>query len=103
MAYLEKSALVRLSSVTSSSTTVSQATLLPVTPLNYTHNTHVVQEGDRLAFTQLMTTRATSGYDGFFSHCVRADEYSTLTVTSLPANYKAGFERPLPQGIALGS
>jgi hypothetical protein len=101
MAYLEKSALVRLSSVTNSSTTVSQATLLPVTPLNYTHNTHMIQEGDRLAFTQVMTTRATGGYDGFFSHIVRSDEYSTLKVTGLPATYKAGFERPLPLGIAV--
>ena len=100
MAYLERSSMVRLSSITNSSTAVSAATLIPVTPLAYADNTHVVQEGHRLCFTQLMTTRTTS-FSGSFSHVVRSTEYSTLTVDNLPATYKAGFERPLKKGVAI--
>ncbi len=100
MAYLERSAMVRISTITNSTTALTTATLLPVTPLNYPNNTHVKQEESRLAFTQLMTTRRTSGYDGFFTHVVRTDEYSTLTADNLPHNYRAAFERPVVQGTA---
>jgi hypothetical protein len=61
----------------------------------------MAQESDRLCFTQLMTTQSTTGNDGFFSHVVRSDEYSTFTASALPAAYKVGFERPLPQGVAV--
>lgn len=99
MAYKERAAMVRIHAITNSSTAVTTATLLPVTPLDYPHNGKV-QEGGRLAFTQIMTTRRASGNDGYFSHIIKTDEATTTIAGNLPAfGYHPGFERPLPQGI----
>lgn len=99
MAYKERGAMVRIHAITNSSTAVTTATLLPVTSLTYAHNGKN-QEGARLAFTQIMTTRRASGNDGYFSHIIRTDEYSTTIANALPAlGYHPGFERPLPLGI----
>lgn len=99
MAYKERGAMVRIHTIANSSTTVVSATLLAVTPLAYAHNT-LTQERARLAFTQIMTTRNTSGNDGYFSHVIRTDEYATTISQDLPAlGYHPGFERPLSEGI----
>jgi hypothetical protein len=100
MAYLERSAIVRIHTITNSSTAVSSATLLPVTSLNYAHNGRL-QEENRLAFTQLMTTARTGGIYGYFSHVVRTDEYTTTSSIGLPAHYRTGAERPLSAGNGL--
>ena len=99
MAYKERGAMVRIHTITNSSTALSGPTLLPVTSLNYPHN-HKKQEGDRLAFTQIMTSSRHGGNDGFFSHIVRTDEYTHTGAAGLTSiGYHAGFERPLSQGL----
>jgi len=103
MAYLERTAMVRISTITNSSTAVSSATLLPVTPLSYPHNGNKRQEEGRLAFTQIMTTRRSSGTDGYFSHVVKTDEYTTTIPGGLPADYRPGGERPLAAGNGVDS
>ena len=102
MAYLERTAMVRISVVTNNSTAVTAATFLPVTPLGYAHNGKRQEDG-RLAFTQIMTTRRTSGTDGYFSHVVGTDEYTTAAPISLPTNYRPGGERPLAAGNGVDS
>jgi|DEB0MinimDraft_3_1074331.scaffolds.fasta_scaffold131394_2 hypothetical protein len=102
MAYLERTAMVRISSITTSPTALTTATLLPVTPLSYSHNSNMVQEEGRLAFTQLMTTRRVAGtYDGLFAHAIRTTEYATTVANSLPSEYRAGFERPMAIGTSV--
>lgn len=100
MAYLERSAMVRISTVTNSSTAVSSATFIPVTPLSYPHNGKRQEEG-RLVFTQLMTTPQMGGLYGYFSHVVKTDEFTSTDSTSLPARYRTGAERPLSAGNGL--
>ena len=102
MAYLERSAMVRIHVITNSSTAVSSATVLPVTPLAYPHNSKRQEEG-RLAFTQIMTTRRTGGTDGYFSHVVKTDEYTTTSSGGLPTDYRPGGERPLGAGNGVDS
>jgi len=99
MAYKERGAMVRIHTITNSSTALSSPTLLPVTSLDYPHN-HKKQEGDRLAFTQIMTSQRHGGNDGFFCHIIRTDEYTHTGAGNLPLiGYYPGFERPLPQGL----
>lgn len=95
--------MVRISTVTNSSTAVTSATFLPVTPLSYSHNGNKRQEEGRLAFTQIMTTRRVGGTDGYFSHVAGTDEYSTTNPGSLPADYRPGGERPLAAGNGVDS
>lgn len=97
MAYLERSAMVRIHTITNSSTAVSSATVLPVTPLSYPHNGKR-QEENRLAFTQLMTTPRIGGLYGYFAHVAKTDEYSTTQSSSLPDRYRTAAERPLAAG-----
>ncbi len=102
MAYLESTAMVRISTTTNSSTAVTGATTLPVTPLSYAHNAKRQEKG-RLAFTQLMTTPRGGGIYGYFSHVAKTDEYSTTNAASLPDRYRTGAERPLSAGNGLSS
>lgn len=103
MAYLERTAMVRISTITNSSTAVTSATFLPVTPLSYSHNGNKRQEEGRLAFSQIMTTRRVSGTDGYFSHVAGTDEYTTTIPGNLPDDYRPGMERPLNAGNGVDS
>lgn len=103
MAYLERTAMVRISAITNSSTAITAATFLPVTPLSYAHNGNKRQEESRLAFTQIMTTRRAGGTDGYFSHVVGTDEYTGTTPGGLPTDYRPGGERPLAAGNGVDS
>lgn len=100
MAYREQNAIVRISTLTSSPTALTGAQRLDTTLLSYDNNITLVGEKNRLSFTQMMTTRRASGYDGYFSHiiCDRQVNGAGKNNSTLLANYRSGGERPIGAG-----
>ena len=107
MAHYEMNAIVRISTIQTSPTALTGPTRLAVVALNYDNNNSTQEESGRISLTQMMTTRRSGGYDGYFSHTIAnsaIDALATKGNTNLPTGYQSGGERPLgaANGVEFG-